>query len=117
MKAERRYSARYPIDIKVQILYHGRRFFAAQGRNLSHLGIYLDVRNVTLPTGTQVELEMECLGKEWLLEAVVVHRNRLGVGVMFREPQPELCQGLTRRDPMMPPPPVRQAPHPQLLRS
>ncbi len=104
MTAERRYSARHPIDLKVQILYHGRRFLGAQGRNLSNQGMYLEVRNVTLPTGTLIELELECLGREWLVEAVVAHRCRTGVGVMFREPQPDLYQGLTHQIPVMPPP-------------
>jgi hypothetical protein len=106
MMAERRYSARHPIDLKVQILYHGRRFLGAQGRNLSNQGMYLEVRNVTLPTGTLIELELECLGREWLLEAVVTHRCRagVGVGVMFREPQPVIYQGLTHQGPVMPPP-------------
>jgi len=93
MMAEHRYSAKHPIDIKVQILYHGRRFFAARGRSLTNQGMYLDVRNLTLPVGTQVELEMECLGRQWRLEAVVVHRSPAGVGVKFREAQPELGQG------------------------
>jgi len=104
MMAERRYSARHPIDLKVQILYRGRRFLGAQGRNLSNQGMYLEVRNVTLPTGTLIELELECLGREWLLEAVVTHRCRSGVGVMFREPQPKIYQGLTHQVPVMPPP-------------
>lgn len=101
---ERRYSARHPIDLKVQVIYHGRRFLGAQGRNLSNQGLYLEVRHVTLPIGTLVELELECLGKEWLVEAVVVHRRRTGVGLMFREPQPELYQGLSQQEPTMPPP-------------
>ncbi len=109
MMAERHHTARHPIDIKVQILYHGLRSFTARGRSLSNQGMYLDVRNVTLPVGTQVELEMECLGKPWRLGAVVVHRSPAGVGVKFHEAQPTLGGrleqalevGLTQLEPMM----------------
>jgi hypothetical protein len=101
----------------VQIGYRKRRFYGAQARNLSVQGMYLTVRNVTLPVGTPVELEMECLGKEWLVEAVVVHGTRSGVGVMFREPQPELYQGLIQPDALRRPPPARDAHQTQLSRS
>jgi hypothetical protein len=101
---ERRYSARHPIELAVQVLYRGRRFLGARGRNLSSQGLYLEMRHVTLPVGTLVELEMDCLGREWLVEAVVVHHGRTGAGFMFREPQPALYAGLTRLGPAMPPP-------------
>ena len=127
MMAERHHPARHPIDIKVQILYHGRRFFTARGRSLSTQGMYLDVRNLTLPVGTRVELEMECLGKPWRLEAAVVHRSPAGVGVKFREAQPELGLGLDpaldavlkQLEPLMSPPPTqgRAATGPALARS
>ncbi|AUB80332.1 PilZ domain-containing protein [Candidatus Thiodictyon syntrophicum] len=114
MMAERHDPVRHPIDIEVQILYHGRRFFTARGRSLSTQGMYLNVRNLTLPVGTRVELEMECVGKPWRLEAAVVHRSPAGVGVKFREVQPELDLGLdraldamlTQLEPLMSPPPT-----------
>ncbi len=54
----------------------------------------LDVRAVTIPAGTLIELEFEYLGKEWLIPAVVVHHDASEVRVMFRDPQPELDQAL-----------------------
>lgn len=96
MTAERRYSARLPIDLEVQIRYRGRRFLLARGRNLSLQGIAVAVQNLTLPIGTVVELELDSPGREWLVEAVVAHRDRQGVGLTFREPQPELYQQLSR---------------------
>lgn len=94
MTVERRYSTRYAVDLQVHIVYRRRRFFNAQGRNLSEQGMYLDVRAITLPTGTLIELELECLGQEWRVPAIVVHHQVNGIGVMFRDPQPELYRGL-----------------------
>jgi len=74
----------------VNIRYRKRRFYCARAHNLSADGMYLDVRSVTLPTGTLVELELHTQGLEWLVPAVVVHHHGGGVGVMFREPQTHL---------------------------
>ena len=94
MTAERRYSARQPIDLRVEVLYGRRRFNGARARNLSNQGMFLTLPKVTLPAGTPVTLELSCFGREWLIAAVVVHRRLEGVGVMFREPQPALYQGV-----------------------
>lgn len=94
MMNERRLSARHPLTLPVQILYGKRRFSRAQALNLSAQGMYLEVSNVILPPGTLLGLEMTCLGTDWHLDAVVVHRDNAGVGVMFREPQPAIYQGL-----------------------
>ena len=94
MFTERRLSARHPLALPVQILYGKRRFSRARSRNLSLQGMYLEVRNVILPPGTPLELELDCLGRQWHLEAVVVHRDEAGVGLMFREPQREIYEGL-----------------------
>ncbi|NEX20994.1 PilZ domain-containing protein [Thiorhodococcus mannitoliphagus] len=93
---ERRYSARYPIKLAVYIRYRKRRFFCATGANLSSQGMFLEVRNVMLPTGTMVELELRALGRDWLIPAVVAHRDAAGIGVMFRELQSELSHGLSQ---------------------
>jgi hypothetical protein len=90
MGVERRYCARYPVDFPVQIRYRKRRFLCGQARDLSADGLYLQVRNLTLPSGTLVELELDLQGKQWLVAAVVVHHHGNGIGVMFRDPQPEL---------------------------
>ncbi|AHF04605.1 pilus biosynthesis protein PilZ [Marichromatium purpuratum 984] len=97
MSVERRYCARLPIDLQVQILYRKRRFCSATARNLSNQGMLLDVRNVTLPTGTLIELEFQALGRHWLIPAIVVHHHGGGVGVMFRDEHNTLYQDLPRR--------------------
>lgn len=100
-------------DTRVQIHYHGRHFYAARGRSLSRAGMYLDVRNLTLPVGTEVELELEHLGRPRRIEALVIHRSPAGVGVRFTEEQPDLDAGVETAppdsesaevDPLMPPP-------------
>lgn len=96
MTTERRYSARHPFVRPVQIRYGKRRFLGAQASNLSLRGMYLTVCNLTLPHGTPVGLELTCMGREWSIEAVVIHRDHAGVGLMFRQPQPALYQGLLR---------------------
>lgn len=103
MSVERRYSARFPIDLQVQIRYRKRRFYSAHACNLSTDGMYLQVQSLTLPTGTLVELELECEGRNWLVPAVVVHHNGAGVGVMYRDPQPELFRAHTHPRAQVPP--------------
>lgn len=111
MRQEYRYGERHPIDIKVQIQFHGRRFFSARGRSLSDREMDLDVRHVTLPVGTRVELAMDCQGTNRQLGAVVVHHSPVGVRVRFLEAQPELSLNLIRTKPM----PCREcAPKPSL---
>jgi hypothetical protein len=104
MSVERRYSARHPIDLNVHVRYRKRRFYCAHAHDLSTDGMYLKVRNVTLPSGTLVELEFELEGKAWLVPAIVVHHHDAGVGVMFRDPQPALFDHLIhRRSSTLPP--------------
>jgi hypothetical protein len=94
MSVERRYGARRPVDLEVQVRYRQRHFSVAKGRNLSVEGMYLSVPRVTLHEGTMVELELEAAGKRWLIDGIVVHRHEAGVGVMFREHQPDLFRAL-----------------------
>lgn len=116
MSVERRYSTRHPLDLQVYIRYRKRRFSCAHASNLSDQGMFLDVRNLTLPTGTLIELELDCLGKKWLIPAIVVHHKdsgqqgsgrqasrESGIGVMFRDAQPELCHGLRQGESLQPP--------------
>jgi hypothetical protein len=99
MTVERRYSGRHPVDIRVQIRYRKRRFSCAQALNLSTDGMYVKVQNVTLPTGTLVELELDTRENSWLIRAIVVHRQDAGIGLMFRDPQPRLFDELIHRRP------------------
>jgi hypothetical protein len=103
MITERRYGARHRIELPVYIRYGRRPFLGARARDLSVGGMFLSVQSLTLPIGTPIELELSCLGQDWRIPAVVVHGDNTGIGVMFREPQAALFQGLVA-DADMPPP-------------
>ncbi|WP_296927220.1 PilZ domain-containing protein [Thiohalocapsa sp.] len=103
MSTERRYSARHRVELPVYIRYGRRPFLGARARDLSVGGMFLSVQSLTLPVGTPIELELSCLGRDWLIPAVVVHGDNAGIGVMFREPQAALFQGLITSADMPPP--------------
>lgn len=96
MTTERRHCPRHPLSLQVQVLYGRRRFCSARVRSLTPQGMSLTLRNLTLPPGTLVELELDGPGGDWLVEAVVVHSVGSDVGVVFREPQPDLYQTLLK---------------------
>jgi hypothetical protein len=96
MTAESRHETRDPPRLTVQVLYGRRRFCSAQVRDVSIEGMSLTLRNLSLPAGTLVGLELGGLGAEWLVEAVVVRSAGTEVSVRFREPQPELFQRLVQ---------------------
>jgi hypothetical protein len=101
---ERRYGARHCIDLPVYIRYRRRPFLGASAHDVSVGGMFLSVHALTLPIGTPIELELTSLGRDWLIPAVVIHGDNTGIGVMFREPQPELFQALIAAAHMPPPP-------------
>jgi hypothetical protein len=95
MNVEQCYRTRRASDIEVQIQYRNRRFHSARGRHLSDQGMYLEISNLTLPTGTQVVLEVRDMDHEWRIPATVVHQDDTGIGVMFRDAHPEFLQANT----------------------
>lgn len=84
------------LSLPVQVLYGGRRFRSALVRSLTAQGMSLVLRNLTLPAGTRVELEVDIPGRDWRGEAVVVRSAGAEVSVLFRVPQPELIRDLER---------------------
>ncbi len=103
MDHERRYASRHPINIPVYIRYGRRPFLGASARDLGVDGMFLSVQSLILPVGTPIELELSCLGRDWLIPAVVTDGDNAGIGVMFREPQPMLLRGLLHAAEMLPP--------------
>jgi hypothetical protein len=90
--------ARHQAGFQVHIRYGRRRLHSACGRNPSHDGLYLEVRSVTLPEGTPVELEIKAKGRLWLVPAVVARHDASGIEVSFIEPQPDLVAELSQVD-------------------
>lgn len=118
MNPERSPCARHAVGFPVQIRYGKRRLHSAYGHDLSVDGLYLELRAVTLPEGTPVQLEIDALGRQWLVPSVVARRDSCGIGVSFVEPQPELVAGLLQADALpMPPPPYTPVRAPLLQRS
>jgi len=105
MTDERRYSARHRLDLPVYIRYHKRPFLGARARDLSSGGMFLSVQALTLPIGTPIELEFRCLGRRWMLPAIVSFGDNAGIGVMFQEPQPTLFSALIEQRGLPLPPP------------
>ncbi|MFP4603092.1 MAG: PilZ domain-containing protein [Halochromatium sp.] len=106
MPRERRYCARHRFELPVYIRYHKRPFLTATARNVSAGGMFLSVKALTLPTGTPIELELRCLGKRWLLPAIVIHGDNSGIGVMFKSPQSALFHELIQQADALPRPVV-----------
>ena len=96
MTIEHRYQVRHCAELRVYIRYRRRRFSCATGTEVSDQGMFLQVRNLTMPTGTLVELELPALGSDWLIPAIVIHKAPAGIGVMFRDARPELIGALAR---------------------
>jgi len=92
MTVERRYSNRHPVDFEVIIRYRDRPFRVAHARDLSPKGMYVQTTNLTLPTGTMVEIEFDRWNWEWRIPGIVLHEDARGVGLMFRTALPELYQ-------------------------
>jgi len=90
MVVERRYSKRCAVHFPVAIRYREGRPFPAKARDLSLEGMFLEVGSLILPRGTLVDLEFSTAGRSWRIAVLVVHMGARGIGVMFREPQPEL---------------------------
>jgi hypothetical protein len=105
MLPERRCCDRHPIRVQIQIRYGRRRFYSAFGRNLSSAGMWVEVRSLTLPVGTLVELEFEAIGRRCLVSARVVHHDATGIGLAFAEPRPNLLADLVQVENLPPPPP------------
>jgi hypothetical protein len=111
MNPEHRSCSGHPVGFQVQIRYGRRRLHSARGCDPSSDGVYIEVRAVTLPDGTPVELEIEAGGRHWVVQAVVAHRDVCGIVARFLDPQPELVADLARAEalpmPLPAPAPVR----------
>lgn len=92
MSVERRYGHRIPVNFDINLLYRGRRLPSAKVRNLSAEGVFVKTSGITLPTGTLVELGFNRWNQEWLIPAIVIHGDKRGVGLMFRESQDALFE-------------------------
>lgn len=82
------------LEQPVYIRYRKRRFQGAKLRALSSDELEVTVQALTLPPGTQVELEFLHSGRQWRLPAQVARRREGGLGLRLDVPQPELLRGV-----------------------
>jgi hypothetical protein len=86
---------RADLDLPIFIRYRNRHFQGARLRALSSQEVEVSVQALTLPPGTPVEVEFLHSGRSWRLPAQVATESTDGLGLRFRDPQPELLRDLT----------------------
>jgi len=95
MAVERRYNKRFPIEMRVEYTYRGRRRLLSTARDISMQGMLLKTESITPPKGMLVQLHLSIGDRIWDIPAVVAHSRPGSMGVMFHDPQPMLCRMAT----------------------
>ena len=80
MSIERRYTPRMPVNLPVSVGYREQASISTRARNLSAEGMYLSGGGPRVPSGILVSLQMAAGGREWQIEALVVHSGGPGIG-------------------------------------
>ena len=85
---ERRLLQRNRVSTTVYLSVRGGRLYKCRARNLSAMGVYLEIKSLGLPAGTVVNLIFAVsLGSVTRLhrkKAVLAHVSDNGVGLMMR---------------------------------
>jgi hypothetical protein len=89
---EHRCGLRAETEFEVEVRLRRHRYFPAQARNVCASGMFLDLQGATIPPYTLTELHFSIGDVPFNLEAMVVHQQPGGIGVMFRDPRPEVYQ-------------------------
>ncbi|MEG7522192.1 MAG: hypothetical protein M3H12_03715 [Chromatiales bacterium] len=76
------------------ILHRKQRAFPAKAVNCSMLGICFEAESLTLPIGVLVEVDLRRYGRNWRMMGIVVHTSQSGIGIMFRNHQPEFYEAV-----------------------
>jgi len=88
MGMERRLLARNKVSTVVYLSVPGGRFHRCRARNLSAMGVFLELKSMGLPAGTVVNLVFAVtLGNTIRLHrrrAIVTHINERGAGLMMQ---------------------------------
>ncbi len=86
---ENRWSIRKPVSLEVELYYQGKPCACCKTRDIGLGGMFLELRDSTIPRYGKVELdvEVECGGvrRQHRFTATVVHSSDQGLGVMFQE--------------------------------
>ena len=95
MSVERRYTQRVPVNLPVRLGYREQERIYFRARNLSAEGMYLSGVGPQVPSGILVSLQVAAGGRNWQIEALVVHSDSPGIGLLFVESQHRLYSELT----------------------
>lgn len=89
MKMEHRCSERKPVYLNAVIFYRPLGLLRAKVLDVSLEGAFVDTGRVSLPPHAMVELtftlDIESKQKLYQMEAIVVHHQRTGSGLMFKD--------------------------------
>jgi len=105
MTIDHRHGTRQPLDMDLDLgvwIQHCDGYFArVKASNISCDGIYVRGSNLILSAGSLVALEIKALRQNWRITGCVVHQTGEGLGILFRDPQPELFDLLTNTPPSL----------------
>jgi len=94
MSVERRYTQRIPVNLPVSVGYRKQAKISTLASNLSAEGMYLSGVDPQVPSGILVSLQIAAGGRDWQIEALVVHSDSPGIGLLFVESQQRLYSEL-----------------------
>jgi hypothetical protein len=88
MTMERRLLARNKVSTVVYLSVPGGRFHRCRAKNLSAMGVFLEIKAMGLPAGTVVNLVFAVTLSNTIRlhrrRAIVTHTNELGAGLMMQ---------------------------------
>ena len=91
---EHRYYERNPVDFEVLVGWSDARLFRARAKNLSATGMMIDMPPDSIPFNKKLELYFRLLGRVYMVNALAVHANKEGIGLLFQTDQPDFYQCL-----------------------
>lgn len=98
MNANDRRSKRHHISLHTRLITPDGRQRLAALSNISLDGAYLSPSLQPVPMHSLVKLCLDIEDKGYLIQAMVVHNNEHGTGLMFRQAEPKLYLSATQLD-------------------
>jgi hypothetical protein len=83
-----------PVNLPVSVGYREEAKISTRADNVSAEGMYLSGLDQQVPSGILVSLQLDAGGKDWQIEALVVHSDSPGIGLLFVESQQRLYSEL-----------------------
>jgi len=107
MIANDRRSRRHSVLLETRLMMTDGTLVDASMRNISLDGAYLLPSHHAIPLHSLVDLSLELDRQQFHIQAMVVHNNEAGTGLMFRQAEPTLYQRALNatKTPFLPLPP------------